>query len=169
MKNFLLIVGESGSGKSTVANELSARYGLKVVQSYTTRPPRFDGESGHIFVCDEEFNRLTDMVAFTEFDGHRYCATTEQVEDCDIYVIDPEGVEYFKDHYVGEKDCIVLYLYVDEIVRYDRMVARGDSDRDAFRRINHDHRAFSNVNYDLRIDNNDLDKTVEFINKLIFK
>ena len=53
----LLIVGASGTGKTTVANTLSKMFGMKQIQSYTTRPPRYEGEKGHIFVTDEEFNR----------------------------------------------------------------------------------------------------------------
>ena len=37
MKNIYLIVGPSGSGKSSVARELTQRYGLKEVWSYTER------------------------------------------------------------------------------------------------------------------------------------
>ena len=60
-----LIVGRSGSGKTTIAEELERKYGLKSIQSYTTRPKRSDNETGHIFVSDEEFDKLTDMVAYT--------------------------------------------------------------------------------------------------------
>ena len=42
MKNIYLLAGPPGSGKSSVARELTQRYGLKEVWSYTERPPRFD-------------------------------------------------------------------------------------------------------------------------------
>ena len=48
-----LIVGCSGSGKTTITEQLEQKYGLKAIQSYTTRQPRYDGETGHIFVSDE--------------------------------------------------------------------------------------------------------------------
>ena len=76
----VLLVGPSGSGKTAIANYLHDTYGWNTVQSYTTRPPRYDGEEGHTFVTDEEFDKLTDMIAYTEFDGHRYCATADQID-----------------------------------------------------------------------------------------
>ena len=86
MKNIYLIVAPSGAGKTTVTELLETNYGFKSIQSYTTRPPRYDGETGHIFVSDKDFDKLTDIVAFTEFAGNRYCATAQQVEenDCDL-------------------------------------------------------------------------------------
>ena len=60
-KYIVLIVGESGSGKSTICDELTKRYGLKQVESYTTRPRRSEDEDGHTFVSDEEFDKLEDI------------------------------------------------------------------------------------------------------------
>ena len=58
MNNIFLIVGCSGSGKTTITEQLEQKYGLKSIQSYTTRPPRYDGETGHIFISNEEKNRF---------------------------------------------------------------------------------------------------------------
>ena len=87
-KYIVLVVGESGSGKSTICNLLTTRYGLKQVESYTTRPMRYEGESGHTFVNDAEFDALDNMCAYTVFDGYKYGATQEQVDNADLYVID---------------------------------------------------------------------------------
>ena len=38
-----LIVGCSGSGKTTITEQLEQKYGLKSIQSYTTRKPRYEG------------------------------------------------------------------------------------------------------------------------------
>ena len=57
-----LIVGCSGSGKTTITERLEQKYGLKSIQAYTTRKPRYDGETGHTCVSDEEFDKLADMV-----------------------------------------------------------------------------------------------------------
>lgn len=127
MNNIFLIVGCSGSGKTTITEQLEQRYGLKSIQSYTTRPPRFDGETGHIFISDEEFDKLTDIVAYTEFAGNRYCATAEQVEQNDLYVIDPKGVEYFKQSYKGEKQIKVIYIESNVTTRYERMKNRYEA------------------------------------------
>lgn len=127
MKNIFLIVGCSGSGKTTIVEQLEQRYGLKSIQSYTTRPKRYETETGHIFVTDEEFDKLTDFVGYTEFGNpkKRYCATSAQVETHDLYVIDPKGVDYFRGCYKGNKGVKVIYIHADTQVRYHRMVNRA--------------------------------------------
>lgn len=126
MNSIYLIVAPSGAGKTTIVDFLESNYGLKSINSYTTRRPRFDGETGHIFVSDEEFDKLTDMVAYTMFDNNRYCATVEQVEENDLYVIDPKGVEFFKQHYNGNKQVKVIYIESDITTRYERMRQRAE-------------------------------------------
>ena len=99
------LVGESGSGKTTIADMLAEKYNLSVLKSYTTRPPRVNDDS-HIFVSIEEFNKLENKIAYTEFNGNYYCATADQLDNSDIYVIDPDGIKYLKEHYHGSKRLI---------------------------------------------------------------
>ena len=122
-----LIVGCSGSGKTTITEQLEQKYGLKSIQSYTTRKPRYDGESGHTFVSDEEFDKLTDIVAYTEFAGNRYCATAEQVENNDLYIIDPKGVDFFMKAYKGSKTPKIIFISSNLTTRYERMVERAET------------------------------------------
>ena len=122
-----LIVGCSGSGKTTITERLEQKYGLKSIQSYTTRKPRYEGETGHIFISDEEFDKLTDMVAYTEFAGNRYCATAEQVEDNDLYIIDPKGIDFFMKSYKGSKTPKIIFISSNLTTRYERMVERAET------------------------------------------
>ena len=122
-----LIVGCSGSGKTTITEQLEQKYGLKSIQSYTTRKPRYEGETGHIFISDEEFNKLTDMVAYTEFAGNRYCAIAEQVENNDLYIIDPKGVDFFMKAYKGSKTPKIIFISSNLTTRYERMVGRAET------------------------------------------
>jgi hypothetical protein len=46
-KPLILLCGKSGSGKTTVADLLQSKYGLKQLESYTTRPQRKADERGH--------------------------------------------------------------------------------------------------------------------------
>lgn len=154
----LLIAGASGSGKNTVADLLTSYFDMQQLQSYTTRPQRYSGEKGHIFVNDERFDELiareaslvlsgenpgTHIVAFTEFNGHRYCATSDQVEDSDIYIIDLDGIEFFKNKYRGSKKIKVVYLFNNRSTRFERMLDRGDKVMTAIERLEHDDEVFS--------------------------
>ena len=100
---FFLLVGPSGSGKTTIADALEYKYGLKSVPSYTTREPRYDGERSHTFITREEFSKLQNIVSYTEFCGNQYCATASQVEQYNIFVVDPVGIAYFRENYHGNK------------------------------------------------------------------
>lgn len=144
-KYIVLIVGESGSGKSTICDELTKRYGLKQVKSYTTRPRRSEDEDGHTFISDEEFDKLENICAYTYFDDHRYCATREQIDNSDLYIIDPYGVRYFMETYDGRKIPMVVYIHADKRIRRKRMGKRGDKEYKIRQRLENDESAFANV------------------------
>lgn len=152
LHDIILLVGKSGTGKTTVANALNANYGLSQIDSFTTRPPRFFGEEGHTFVTDEEFDKLSDVVAYTVFNGYRYCATSEQVDKNDVYVINPSGIEFFKEHYTGDKVVHVVCLNATEFTCRNRMLQRGDAPLKVSERILNDREEFVNVNADIYID-----------------
>lgn len=142
----ILIVGESGSGKDTIVNRMCKEYGYKKLISYTTRPMRNDTKDfhSHIFVNDKEFDKLTNIVAYTEFDGYRYCATTEQIDDCDFYIVDCEGVKTLRENYKGNKQLITVHIDVPKVDRFLRMQKR-DGTIPAMERIKHDEIAFAEV------------------------
>ena len=170
LKYIYLFVGPSGSGKTTLTNELAKRYGYSVVSSYTTRPPRFDGEPGHIFVTDEEFEKLGEMAAYTKYNGYHYGVPSSVIDNSDLYVIDPYGILYFTEHYHGPKKPIIIQIECNSATRANRMLARGDKINDVNRRIILDNDWFKKTNFyvpDLTIENNDLDKTVAILHSVI--
>lgn len=142
MKNIYCIVGPSGSGKTTLVNALADKYGYKVIESYTTRPPRYEGEVGHIFVSPEEFKALGEMCAYTKFDGNEYGVTADLIEQNDLYVIDPAGVDFLRQKYSGSKGVKVIGLTADVDVLKQRMKKRGDSDEKIEKRLANDAKAF---------------------------
>lgn len=173
LDTIFLIVGKSGSGKSTLAAQLETISQLKSIPSYTTRPPRYDGEPGHIFVGSYSYwNRRhpnETLVGFTIYKGFEYWATSTQADECDLYVIDPKGIEFFRRHYRGNKQVKIVYIDADPWERYERMRQRGDSRWEALSRIWRDHKWFKGWRdkADYVIDNYDLAESFTKLNDYI--
>lgn len=138
-KPLFLIVAPSGTGKTTLADMLEEWRGLKQVQSYTTRPPRKMYEKGHTFISDEEFDALEDIVAYTLYNGYRYCATASQLDKSGVYVVDIPGVESLLKEYKTDRKIIIFYLSASVHTKITRMIMRGDDDSKILNRIHNDH------------------------------
>lgn len=186
----ILFVGASGSGKSTVAGKLKEKYEWNIIQSCTTRKPRFEGETGHIFVdLDWYFadKNSSEIIAETYFDNNYYWATEEQYKGkgTSIYIIDPKGV---KDIYKNIKDAEILTIYFmcDRETRYRRMIKRKKQEfkdildaeirnkawtnefENISQRLKHDDEAFRIIKCDYCIDNNkSIDNTIDLIQIII--
>ena len=62
-----------------------------------------------------------------------------------MYIIDPAGVAYLKDNYIGKKGIKVIHIKCGDQDRIERMQKRGDSDEAIFRRFTNDKIMFANV------------------------
>ena len=124
----ILFVGKSGSGKTTIADYFECTKGYKQVHSYTTRKPRHKGEIGHVFVTEEEFDALGELVAYTEYNGYRYGVTAPIVDEANIYVVDIPGVKTLLNNYKTERPIFIFYFKSTVATRIDRMLQRGDCD-----------------------------------------
>lgn len=142
MKNLYLIIGASGSGKTTLERNLCNYFGASAVRSFTTRPPRKDGDMDHYFVTNSEFDQLGELVAYTEYNGHRYGVTKDILDKADFYVIDPEGAKYLMERYTDRPIC-AIWLETDRDRRIIRMAQQGRSEEDILKRIRLDDEAFS--------------------------
>lgn len=147
-KTLFLIVGCSGSGKTTLVSQLEKLHNLSPIPSYTTRPPRSNGEYGHIFVNDETFAQLKNVVAYTLYNGYQYGATSEQVDVHDLYVIDPSGVDFFKKAYRGNKQIKIIYIKSPIHTREQRMLERDS-------------------NYQSAIEKGDIGKAIQIYNTIM--
>lgn len=149
-KPFILLVGRSGSGKDCVAQGLANLFGYKQVKSYTTRPQRFPEEDTHIFIDPKSITTVAsdDTIAATYFDEFWYWATNQQVEENDVFVIDIPGVEYFFEHYKGNKRIIICYIECEPGECFIRMLNRGDTINSAIDRMRNDEFHFSKEKLD---------------------
>ena len=138
MKNIYCILGLSGCGKSTIANALAREYGLKVLLSYTTRERRNVHDNDHIYITDEEYATIQDKVATRIRTDGKYCATSQQIDENDIYVIDFDGLDELTQKYKGSKEIKTIYIEVSPETSVNRMQARGDAIEKIMFRIHDD-------------------------------
>ncbi len=148
MHSIICIVGKSGTGKTSVAEHLEKYYDLKSIQSYTTRPKRYKGETGHIFISDKEyktnFARTNKIAAYNYFNGYHYFATIDQLEKCDIYIVDFAGIKYLVDNPLLKHVVFnVIYLDCPWWIRAKRMLNRGDTLISVIKRLLNDRKEFS--------------------------
>jgi guanylate kinase len=135
-QKIICIVGESGVGKTHLAEYLDNKWGIPMIESRTTRAPRYEGEKGHTFVSDEEFDSYdkNDMLAFTEFGGKRYCCLSGDVSaDITTYVIDEFGLQYLKEHFSHKYSIFAVRIYaVDSEIKKRVSQERIDRDKGKF-------------------------------------
>ena len=168
----ICLVGESGSGKTTLAQSLEHDQIYNIIHSYTTRPPRTEGEWGHTFKTfenEEEAQaylhhaRETDqLIAYTYFGGHHYWAERHQYrgKGTSIYIIDPEGVKLIRQQ-VKDAKIVIIYLNTYPETRYCRLVEQysplygmTEANDIAKQRIIRDAKMFTVIECDYCVPNN---------------
>ena len=135
-------------------------------------------DSGKTSIC----NVLKEKYNIT-FDKYDISITAEQVENNDIYVIDPKGIDFFMKSYNGRKTPKVIFISSDMATRYERMKSRAEENGVTFTeavnsslsRTTNDVVEFydyihNNAHVDFKITNNDdcdinsvVDKIYEYI------
>lgn len=167
IKPLFCILGASASGKSTLVQKLEIELNMKQIASYTTRPPRYEGEAGHTFVTEEEFQSLSDIVAYNYYLDNHYGVTSQQIDDetHDLYVVDQTGLNELKEKYKGDRKIYSVYIDCLPLNRYDRLFDRYFkmyqnslvATNRAMERIKQDEIEFENCNLvvDYVITNND--------------
>lgn len=173
MRQILITVaGRNSAGKSLIAKKVAEALGLNVVKSYATRKPRPEElqkgleNCDHIFVSDEEYDKLENITAETEINGARYCTTQEILDNSDIYVIDPKGIKDLKERCGSRYKLLQFYIYADADKRAARFVARGETKAKFEAREQSENEQFidyeNNHGWDIIIYNNwDIDTAVK--------
>ena len=169
----IVLSGASASGKTEAAKMLMSKYGIMKAITTTTRPMRCNEVNGkdYFFVSKERFNQMIDEGLFIEhtiYNGNYYGSTKDQIADNRSVVIDLEGLKSYSS--LNDKRIVTFYLSTSEDVRYKRMLERGDSEKDAIRRIENDRRIFAAnqiPNVDFRIDSEN--KTIEQVADEVYR
>jgi len=182
---FIVLSGVSSSGKNTVMEALmKKRQDLKILQlsSGTTRPKReSDGRfNTYVYLTKEEFEKGITEGKFFEYElvhGNYYGMFRNRLEDVVAdkvfhYMrdIDVKGNVNLKKFFEGKCPMLSIFLDAPNDVLRERLRLRGDSPEDIEKRLSRsDLERSYKLNYDLVIENIDLDKTVETISQFIDK
>ena len=174
MNKLFCIVGETGSGKDTVVRKIVEPSDLVV--SYTTRPKRDREVNGvhHWFVSDEEMDRIEKeetVIAWTKTGNVRYCATVEKLNEASVYIINPDGIRWFKEHGTKDLEIITIGIYAPLDERRERCKYRSDYNTSFNRRVADEQLDFANFRlngeFDYLVNNKDSDKTAEIIKHIM--
>ncbi|OMD66887.1 AAA family ATPase [Paenibacillus odorifer] len=168
MKKVFILMAYSGAGKTEVAKALE-KYGYNVLQSYTTRQPRYEDEYGHMFCTNkdyEKFDKNGEVAAYSYIEGNHYFSTLEQIHNTDVYVCDPDGIKDLKEK-INDIEFVTIYIKVDKKTRMRRMHERGDSIDKILSRITADGIKFKKKRFDYQVINYDFEKAVEIIKNII--
>lgn len=145
----IVLAGASASGKTEVAKELARKYGITKVITTTTRNIRKGEVNGrdYFFVSREKFEEMLHEGKFVEhtfYNDNLYGSTKDQIAPNKCVVIDPAGLRAYIA--LNDQGIVTFFLDSEEETRYQRMIARGDGEENAKKRIEHDRQAFKPEN-----------------------
>lgn len=130
----IAIVGKTNSGKDSIAKRIEQIWGIPMLVSYTTRPKRDYEVNGkeHWFVTPEKMalmRKSKKVLAYTRNDttGIEYCAMHDFGDKPIVYIINPDGIKWLKEHSQYNQGLTVIYVHTDEDIIINRGIARGDN------------------------------------------
>ena len=160
-----LIVGRSGTGKSTLEKLLCDNYNAKTIRSYTTRPKRNDSEDNHIFISPSEVEKYPNKIATTTINNNFYFATKEQLDESQIYVIDPNGLYKLTTNFPN-LSFNLIYLKLDKN-KYHAYLKKRRSESNETKELQEQRLASENKQFDSfenRLANNQLPQNINILN-----
>lgn len=133
-RKIVCVLGRTSSGKTSIAKEACSRLGLRMMKSYTSRPPRAgetERNTDHYFVDQDTIIKLLGqddkVCAYTAMNGYYYLGLKEDLDHSDVYVIDPEGLEDLQRRYSKGYEFVQVYVRVAPQIGMRRAAARGDN------------------------------------------
>lgn len=131
-------MGRTCSGKTTITKEICKRMHLNLLKSYATREMRIDEDvhnADHIFINPDDVVKYKDkMIAHTTINGIEYFSTVDQLLKSDVYIIDPNGIDYLRTSKFPELnniDFIEIYIRVPKST-IRRFAAQRGNDLEEF-------------------------------------
>lgn len=115
MKNLFCILGRSACGKDTLVKNICDEWHMSYIKSHTTRLPRHMEENTHIFSTINDFIKDYDednIAAYTLINNSYYWTTFDQLENCDFYVIDPNGLSMLKNKIFTQNNIRLITIYI---------------------------------------------------------
>lgn len=174
----IIVSGVSGCGKNTIINKLMENNKrLKFFKSATTRPKR-EGETQHYFLTQKQFENKLSKGEFFESEnvhGFMYGMLMKDIEkiisdDKHDYIrdVDVHGNQRLRKFFAGKTKVVSIFLDAPNKVLRERLLGRGESEervkvRLARAKLERD----CKKDYDLVINNIDLEKTISKLEKLI--
>ena len=159
-----------------IMKDIIRRNGIyyKTLKSYTTRDIRSNETDGidHYFITDKEANdylsNKDDILAYTKINGNRYFTLKRDLNDCNIYLIDPKAIDGLKSNHSNIRR---IYIYCGEETRKSRCYLRSDYHTKFQQRCDDEDEQFSkcedNKDYDIMIYNEGLYQALTTFNSYI--
>lgn len=122
-KVVILIEGQTGTGKSYLTSILENK-NYHQLKSYSTRQPRYIGDKDHTYISEKDIDKYENKIAQTVINGIHYFSTKGQVEKCDMYLIDPDGIKELLKNMPEQKFAIVSVI-APKNMRRQRAIERG--------------------------------------------
>ena len=175
----VVIIGKTSSGKDRIVKELISKHGFKKIITYTTRPMRKSEKQDvtYHFIPEEDFKQKINEGFFaeyksydTEFGKWYYGTALEDLEKAgskSVIILTPDG---YRD-IVGKlsNKPISIYIYANIATIETRLIERGDNEKEAKRRLDHDNEDFKGIEneVDRIVYNNDGTDINEVVDKIL--
>ena len=159
----------SGVGKTTIINEL-AKTGLFIYpKMYTTRPIREQINDGKIHVKEEDYENISSKVVEFCYNQYKYAITDEEVQKSNIFDLAPSGFRSLQENYNGSKRIVLIYIWIDERERINRMKKREENEQNILSRLEYEKLEYNNIEeiVDYSVINDSLRDCIDKIMEII--